>query len=52
MSTAKEKDENPRMKAADFDRIMREALQVSPPEAKKPKGTRKAKKAAKRKPKR
>lgn len=49
---AKAKEENPRMKAADFDRIMRQALQVAPPKDKKAKGAKKTKKGAKKKTKR
>lgn len=52
MNAAKAKDENPRMKATDFDRIMREALQVAPPDSKKSKGASKTKKARKAKKKR
>lgn len=52
MNTRKEKDENPRMKAADFDRIMREALQVGPPDGKRAKGAGKTKTPAKTKKKR
>ena len=49
MNAAKAKDDNPRMKAADFDRIMRQALQVAPPEDKKAKGPAKTKKPSKKK---
>jgi hypothetical protein len=44
MIAAKVKEENPRMKAADFERIMSQALQVSPSKDKKAKGVKKSKK--------
>lgn len=47
MIAAKVKEENPRMKAADFERIMSQALQVSPPKDKKAKGAKKTKKIKK-----
>lgn len=47
-AVGKVKDENPSMKAEDFDRIMRQALQVKPQEGKARKKT-KAKAAAKKK---
>lgn len=47
-AVGKIKDENPSMKAEDFDRIMREVLQVKPQEGK-PRKKTKAKAAAKKK---
>ena len=52
MNVAKAKDENPHMKEADFDRIMREALQVAPPKGKEVKGADKTRKVPQAKKKR
>jgi mRNA-degrading endonuclease RelE of RelBE toxin-antitoxin system len=49
MNAAKAKDDNPRMKATDFDRIMGQALRVQPETAKKPKASAKKKTARKKK---